>query len=195
MIRRHPNAVIVGVADGDPMNWEILAEIAETLGVNLKRAVDFYHALEHIAKALRRYRGGNKAKAREDIKHWASVLKHSPRGPQRVIEALEYRQRRVGKSAAEDIGREIAYVRRHMHLMPYSRFMDEGLPIGSGVQEAACKTLVGGSADDAVRNVVEAPRRPGDPDSARSRAVLATPPSLEAVRSRTSTGSLCNQER
>ena len=37
---------------------------------------------------------------------------------------------------------ELAYFRKHRHRMRYQRFADEGLPIGSGVVEAACKTLV-----------------------------------------------------
>ena len=40
------------------------------------------------------------------------------------------------------VATELAYFRKHRDRMRYQRFAAEGLPIGSGVVEAACKTLV-----------------------------------------------------
>ena len=39
------------------------------------------------------------------------------------------------------IARELKYFRRNRHRMRYTALKEQGLPIGSGVTEAACKTL------------------------------------------------------
>lgn len=36
----------------------------------------------------------------------------------------------------------IRYFENHLHQMHYKRYQDLGMPIGSGVTEAACKTLI-----------------------------------------------------
>ena len=36
----------------------------------------------------------------------------------------------------------ITYFTNHLHQMHYARYLEKGMPIGSGVTEAACKTLV-----------------------------------------------------
>src|SRR5918996_2849721 len=36
----------------------------------------------------------------------------------------------------------LAYLREHRHRMPYAHLRAQNLPIGSGVVEAACKTVV-----------------------------------------------------
>ena len=36
----------------------------------------------------------------------------------------------------------ITYFGNHLHQMRYARYLENGMPIGSGVTEAACKTLV-----------------------------------------------------
>ncbi len=42
----------------------------------------------------------------------------------------------------EKLTKVLTYLRKHRHRMRYSAYRDETLPIGSGVIEAACKTLV-----------------------------------------------------
>ena len=42
----------------------------------------------------------------------------------------------------EVLHKAVAYFREHRHRMPYARLRAQQLPIGSGVVEAACKTLV-----------------------------------------------------
>ena len=57
-----------------------------------------------------------------------------------VIRALDYLRKK--HPASKRVVTELAYFRKHRHRMRYQQFADEGLPIGSGVVEAACKTLV-----------------------------------------------------
>ena len=42
----------------------------------------------------------------------------------------------------EVLHKAVGYFREHRHRMPYASLQAQNLPIGSGVVEAACKTLV-----------------------------------------------------
>ena len=57
-----------------------------------------------------------------------------------MIRALDYLKKTHPHSQV--IKRAAAYVRRHRHRMNYAAVKADGLMIGSGVVEAACKTLV-----------------------------------------------------
>ena len=58
----------------------------------------------------------------------------------RVIRTLAYHHSR--KRRCKALKQELAYFRRNRARMDYARLRAENLPIGSGVVEAACKTLV-----------------------------------------------------
>ena len=52
------------------------------------------------------------------------------------------RRRKISKKIREDLESARTYFSNHKHQMKYSNFVAAGLPIGSGVTEAACKTLI-----------------------------------------------------
>ena len=68
------------------------------------------------------------------------VLQEEADGAEKIIRALNYLRKRNPKNTR--ITKELAYFRNNRHRMRYHEFAAEGLPIGSGVVEAACKTLV-----------------------------------------------------
>ena len=57
-----------------------------------------------------------------------------------MIRALAYQRKKFPRRAR--IGEVLRYFRRNRHRMRYSHNQARDLPIGSGVVEAACKTLV-----------------------------------------------------
>ncbi|MBK6515594.1 MAG: hypothetical protein IPG04_16165 [Polyangiaceae bacterium] len=72
-----------------------------------------------------------------DLRH---VLLEDPEGVTKVIRALTYlRNKHPGKT---DVAKELAYFRKRRDRMRYAELREQGLPIGTGVTEAACKTLV-----------------------------------------------------
>ena len=77
--------------------------------------------------------------------HWFEknrvILRHAPRVAAKVIRALRYLLDRTTGDRTE-IERELAFFRKHSHLMRYHALKEEGIAIGSGVVEATCKTLV-----------------------------------------------------
>ena len=46
------------------------------------------------------------------------------------------------KTIKESLAAALTYFINHRHMMDYATHLEENLPIGSGVTEAACKTLV-----------------------------------------------------
>jgi hypothetical protein len=108
-----------------------------------QRVVDFYHAMERIwAMAEVLFAADTRAGAA-----WAhrmgKLLKKS-NGPFRVLHAAAARRARrpLSKARRADFGRAYQYIRRRTRWMQYHTYAGQNLPLGSGVTEAACKTLV-----------------------------------------------------
>jgi hypothetical protein len=105
--------------------------------------IDYYHACEYITKlseALFSDAREGASWARK-MRRW---LKEKPRGIYRVLHsAAALRRRRIIVSAAkrEQYRTAYAYLRKRMRWLDYVGYRRDHLPIGSGVTEAACKTV------------------------------------------------------
>jgi hypothetical protein len=131
-----PELRLIKLADGAEDNWTFLSEELPE-GTEI---VDFYHAAEHLNAALASVYGDGTIETRRRFEDLRFVLREEPEGVEKVIRSLDYlRKRHPGK---ERLTRELAYFRKQRQRMRYQQFAAEGLPIGSGVVEAACKTLV-----------------------------------------------------
>jgi hypothetical protein len=105
--------------------------------------IDYYHACEYITKLSEALfsdarQGANWARK---MRRW---LKEKPRGVYRVLHsAAALRRRRIIASAAkrEQYRTAYAYLRKRMRWLDYVGYRRDHLPIGSGVTEAACKTV------------------------------------------------------
>jgi hypothetical protein len=135
-LSQRPDLRVVKVADGTADNWSYLGE---TLPVG-EDVLDFYHAVDHLSDALRAAYKEGTPKYQERLATLREVLRDAPQGGDKVIEALCRLRSRYPRRQA--IHKTIAYFREHRHWMRYSGLRDQLLPIGSGVVEAACKTLV-----------------------------------------------------
>jgi len=113
-------------------------------GQRLKWAwvIDYYHACEYIYKMSEAlFHDAKRAQA------WARKmcrwLKTKPRGVFRVLHsAAAIRQRRivVGAKRKQYVS-AYNYLRKRIRFLDYSQYRRDHLPIGSGVTEAACKTV------------------------------------------------------
>jgi hypothetical protein len=103
--------------------------------------VDFYHAAQRLttmAEAL--FGSGREASA------WAARMRKllkKPNGPFRVLHAAAAMKsrRRLSARAAKEFQKAYNYLRTRTTHLQYAEFRRQGLPIGSGVTEAACKTV------------------------------------------------------
>jgi hypothetical protein len=135
-LRQRPDLRLVKGSDGALDNWRFLHdELPEGVEV-----VDFFHAAEHLSDALAAAYGDGTREARRRFVDLRHVLLEEPGGVETVIRALAYLRSKHPRSAC--IERELKYFRKRRHRMRYAEMKAEGLPIGTGVTEAACKTLV-----------------------------------------------------
>lgn len=105
------------------------------------RVVDFYHVCERVwamADALFDSDQQQEAWAERMIKN----LKR-PSGASRVLHSAAslYHRRQLGKTRRENFWKAYRYLQSRTHLLKYHDYHRQQLPIGSGVTEAACKTI------------------------------------------------------
>lgn len=135
-LKQKPELTLVKVADGAKDNWTYLSqELPEG-----QEIVDFYHAAEHLKKAFDLSYGENSAKSKEKFATYRHILKEEPEGVEKVIKALAYQHRQHPRRSK--LKTELEYFRSNRQRMKYAEHLSRNLPIGSGVIEAACKTLV-----------------------------------------------------
>lgn len=136
ILAQKPSLRLVKVADGAKDNWAYLSDIDLPAG---EQVVDFFHAAEHLSEVLTAaYGEGDKRNAQyEKLRH---ILRHDRDGVGKVIRALVHL--RNTHPRRKQIVTELKYFRNHRHRMRYARLAAKHLPIGSGVMEASCKTLV-----------------------------------------------------
>ena len=97
---------------------------------------------------------------------YREILRHDPRGVAKVIRALRHLRDAAAAPDRAETERELAFFRKHRHRMRYHALKEEGIAIGSGVVEAANKTLVD-TAHEALRHALADRRRTGCSDLPR----------------------------
>ena len=115
--------------DGKPLDWEWV--------------LDFWHVCSYIGKMSDALFGAETkegAKWFAKMRHW---LRDRRQGAAHVARsAMQHLERRkMTKSQKAEFWKAYRYLRRHRRLMDYEGYRRRGLPIGSGVTEAACKTV------------------------------------------------------
>ena len=136
VLGRRPDLEVVTVADGAHDNWRYL----DALAPDATAVVDFYHAAEQLKSALDARYGENDAKGRAQFHKLRHILLDDCDGVEKVIRALAYQRKQFPRR--KRIGEVLRYFRRNRHRMRYADTQARNLPVGSGVVEAACKTLV-----------------------------------------------------
>lgn len=136
VLKHKPRLKIVKVADGAKDNWTYLHDQLPE-GAEI---VDFFHAAEHLNGALGAAYGDGSVQARRRFNDLRHVLREDQDGVGKVITALAHLKRKHPHS--KRIATELSYFRNNRDRMRYAEFADQNMPIGSGVVEAACKTLV-----------------------------------------------------
>jgi len=129
-----PDLKIVKVADGALDNWTFLDKLCpDAISV-----LDFYHAAGHLKIAMDEiFDDPNKAK--ETFERYRSTLRHNAKGIHSVIRFLSKHSNATPKNAV--LRRELNYFKSNKARCEYHAVKTKHLPIGSGIVEAACKTL------------------------------------------------------
>lgn len=137
VLRREPALKLVKVADGAADNWQFLSSDALPDG---EEVVDFFHASEHLHAAIAAAYGDGTHETQFRYATLRDALRDEEDGVEKVIRALKHLTSKHARKAT--IARELAYFRKHKKRMRYYELQSKGFMIGSGIVEAACKTLV-----------------------------------------------------
>ena len=135
VLAQRPALTVVKVADGARDNWTFL----EALVPEGEQRVDFFHVAEQLKAALDVAYAENDPKGRAQFDKLRHVLRYHPDGAAKVIRALIYLRNKHPRR--KRIAEVLGYFRGHRARMDYASATQRGLPIGSGVIEATCKTL------------------------------------------------------
>lgn len=135
-----PKIPIIGLADGAASNWGFLSDRADIL------TVDFWHFSEYLAKAAnamfpRKNQGDEKDIWLENACHNS---KHKKGAVSKILNELKAfsKSHKIPAKEKKDLDSTITYLTNHKEKMQYYKNTESNMPIGSGVTEAACKSLV-----------------------------------------------------
>jgi hypothetical protein len=138
--KAYPDVPYIGLGDGAADNWSYLKPMTD------QQTLDFYHASEYVGKAaVVMFKGAKKKAEREAwLEHQLHQLKHKQGAASRLLSVLdEFVSTTLLKSGedAKAIMSTVTYFQNQKGRMNYSYSVERNWPIGSGVTEAACKTL------------------------------------------------------
>lgn len=135
MVERFPEARVAAVADGAHDHWPWLE------ARSLWQVVDFWHAAEYLTGAAPAMARGKAAQERwlADACH---RLKHESGAAAALLAEMEQTLSAGTKSGRRSLEKATSYFRNHLPRMNYALHVAMSLPIGSGVTEAACKSVV-----------------------------------------------------
>ena len=135
---RYPQATYIGIADGAAANWQFLQRHTT------EQVLDFYHASGYLgAVAVALYPKDLTAQ-----QQWLDEKCHQLKHDAGSAAQLYQQMRELSDSQAhpktiqDNLTATVTYFQNHLHQMNYAVYRDQHYPIGSGVTEAACKTVI-----------------------------------------------------
>lgn len=135
-----PSTPIAGLADGAASNWKFLNERADML------LIDFWHVTEYLSKAASAMFPGKtqKNERAEWLENACHKLKHNVGSASRILNELKKfeEKNKMNSKNREQLQTTITYISNNKDKMAYHKHIAVNMPIGSGVTEAACKTIV-----------------------------------------------------
>ena len=144
-LRQNPDLHLGVLQDGAPELWSLVREAlqAEPMVSRWDEGIDIYHLYEHLGTALKLIEC--KPAERDVLMTWWQELLHEKDHAIDVIEIEllhAYYAMPAGAKASE-LWEELVYIRNNKDRMRYARLRRRGLPLGSGITEGACKSVIG----------------------------------------------------
>lgn len=134
---RYPQATYIGIADGAASNWQFLQRHTS------EQVLDFYHASGYLGAVAVALYPKDAAQQQQWLHEKCHQLKHDPGGASQLYaQMLELSQSLHPKPIQDNLRAAVTYFHNHLHQMNYALYRERHYPIGSGVTEAACKTVI-----------------------------------------------------
>lgn len=139
---------VVIVQDGAPELWKVMrAKLKEELADGRwDEVLDWYHADEHISACLN-LSTSTPEQRKEQRKTWHALLMSEESDVGKAfLRSLRRFGKRLGSESTEKrekFEEHVQYFSKNRARLAYAGIRRKGLPIGSGITEGACKSLVG----------------------------------------------------
>ena len=130
------------IMDGAPALWHYARESG--LFEEYDWILDFYHASEHLSTLSKALFGEDTDLAKAWYKKWRRKLKKEEGAVTGLLRSINYYGKKncLRGERKKTWEKEKGFFTRNQEIMNYAIYYAEGLPIGSGPVEAACKTIV-----------------------------------------------------
>jgi len=133
----YPQARMMGIADGAQENWQFLERHTDD------QVLDFYHTTGYVAQAAKAACPRSLAQRTQWMEQHCHTLKHEAGAAQRLLAEMDsLAEGDLSAPLRQGLEEARTYFRNHHPQMNYALYVEANLPIGSGVTEAACKTIV-----------------------------------------------------
>jgi hypothetical protein len=135
---RYPQATYIGIADGAASNWQFLTRHTS------EQVLDFYHATGYLGAVAVALYPKDLSQQKQWLEQSCHALKHENGAATLLFgQMLELSQSQEHPKAIQDnLAKAVTYFHNHLHQMNYAVWREKHYPIGSGVTEAACKTVI-----------------------------------------------------
>lgn len=150
VVHERPDVNVVFASDGAAPQWSSLAEIKdrlpETFTGHTMDLLDAFHVAEYVQQAARALEGTDTPEARILAGTWREILKEQADGPATVLRSMRARMASIQTaSRRKELEAAIGYIANQNALgrMKYAEAIQRHYPIGTGITEAAAKTIVG----------------------------------------------------
>lgn len=132
--------VVVALTDGGNGLEDCLTSTLRGLATRIEFILDFHHVADHLTEFAKVLIKDDDARQAQ-VKKWCHELKHQ--GGKHLLSELESLDvTQASKACLEEHRKLLGYVRGNVHRMNYPRYVSNGWQIGSGMVEAACRTVV-----------------------------------------------------
>jgi hypothetical protein len=142
-LRQDPTVAVGVIQDGAPEFWHLLppAVVAACAPTQYYEAIDRYHLNEHLAAVLRVVEPDATTRATR-LTAWNDALDGNDVAIYRIRETIRTWAADAPASARALLEPHVTYLENNASLMRYARLRAAGLPVGSGITEAACKSVI-----------------------------------------------------
>lgn len=137
---------IAVIQDGAPQLWTLVIDALrdEPMVDDWTEVLDWYHLDERLSACLDLC--ASKTERRAQRKRWHNRLLRRDDGMSHVIRSLRRKRTCLEPEKAEELEAHINYLVRNKSRACYASCRRRNLPIGSGITEGACKSVIGARA-------------------------------------------------
>jgi len=143
LLKARPALTVTALCDGAHELWALIAEhlaaVAERTPI--VELVDLWHLLEKLGSAAREHLQAPDAETQ--VERWRLVLLNRPRAAEKIrLQLASWVTEGAPSGAGTALHDAQTFLTNHAHRFRYAEARREGRPVGSGVVEATCKSLI-----------------------------------------------------